>query len=121
MEIQIPESGNLLDSLLSVNDITDPSSPVIPDATEDKLIPVLDAMESGDIEYVILNDGNKFLQAAADARSGYLLEYNDGSDKEQFRATQKKISGAEVRAAFVAYLKRDSAWGSNFTWEKFRI
>ncbi len=122
MDILIPGEGKpLIESLFS--DIEDDVSgqAVIPDADPDKLAKVLAQMERGEMEYVILSDGDRFLQAAADARRGYLLEYNDGSDREQYRAANKKLSLDEITAAFIAYVNRDPSWQTQFTWEKFKL
>ena len=122
MEIHVPGGGGFLDALLDTNEAYEgPSDNVIPNADETKLLDALTALEQGDCEYVILQDDNKFLQTAGDARSGYTLEYNDGSDRMQFRATDKKISGTAITDAFVAYLNHDASWRTQFTWEQFKL
>lgn len=121
MEIHVP-SGGFLDALLNTNEAYEgPSDTVIPDADEGKLLDALAAMERGDSEYVILQDDGRFLQAAGDAKSGYALEYNDGSDKFQYRVVNPKISGGELTDAFVAYLHRDPSWKTKFSWTQFRL
>ncbi|HZQ06766.1 MAG TPA: hypothetical protein VFD70_09310 [Anaerolineae bacterium] len=122
MEIHVANNNSWLDSLLDTNQVYEGVGDlVIPNATEEKLIDALAAMERGDTEFVILSDGNRFMQAAGDARSGYTLEYNEGSAKEQYRAKNTKISGADLTAAFVVYLHQDPAWRDKFIWEKFRL
>jgi hypothetical protein len=122
MEIHLPDGNNFIDMLVRAdNAYIGDSDAVIPDADETKLNDALAALERGDVEYVVLADGARFLQAAGDARSGYVLEYNDGSDKEQFRATRQNIKGTEIADAFRSYLNRDGRWKTLFTWEKFRL
>lgn len=121
MEIHVP-GGNFLDILLDTNAAYQgPSDTVIPNASEDQLTDALTAMERGEIEYVILQDGDHFLQAAGDAKTSYSLEYNDGSDKIQYRASNTKIPGAQVADTFRAYLKRDAEWKTKFSWTQFKL
>lgn len=122
MEIRVPGGSNFVDILFSTNMAYDgPTDAVIPDADTTKLMDALAAMERGEIEYVVLSDDARFMQAAGDARSGYVLEYNDGSDKEQFRATRQHIQGEEIAAAFRSYLNRDATWKTLFSWENFKL
>lgn len=122
MEIHLPDGSNWIDLLVSTDTAYHgDSDAVIPDADETKLNDALAALERGEVEYVVLADGTRFMQAAGDARSGYVLEYNDGSDKEQFRATRQNIQAAEIADAFRSYLNRDGFWKTLFTWEKFRL
>jgi hypothetical protein len=122
MEIHVPGGGGFLDALLNTNEAYEgPSDNVIPNANEDKLLDALAAMERGDSEYVILQDDRRFLQAAGDAKSQYTLEYNDGSDKVQYRATNTRLSGTEITDAFVSYLNRDPSWKTKFSWTEFRL
>lgn len=122
MNLEVPSRSPFMDSLLDGSDITDGTSgSVVQHVTEGQVMDALAALGRGDIEFVILSDGSRFLQAAGDARSGYTLEYNDGSDKEQFRAANRKISAADLATAFGAYFRNDVAWRTAFSWEKFRI
>lgn len=122
MEIRVPGGSNFVDILFSTNMAYDgPTDAVIPNADETKLTDVLAALERGDIEYIVLSDDARFMQAAGDARSGYVLEYNDGSDREQFRATRRHIKGEEIAGAFRLYLHRDATWITLFSWEKFKL
>lgn len=122
MEIHLPDGGNLIELLFSTSmAYQGATDAVIPDADKDKLTAALTAMARGEIEYVILTDDKRFLQAAGDARSGYVLEYNDGSDKEQFRATNRNLSGSDIANAFTAYLHHEPQWKTMTSWEKFAL
>lgn len=122
MELHLPDGSNFIDILVSTDTAyRGDSDAVVPDADDDKLTAALTAMARGEIEYVILTDDNRFLQAAGDARSGYVLEYNDGSDKEQFRATNRNLSGSDIANAFTAYLHHEPQWKTMTSWEKFAL
>lgn len=122
MDLHIPDGNNFFE-MLSANgyaysSVTDA---VIPNADADKLMAALTALARGEIEYVILMDGAEFLQAAGDARNGYVLEYNAGSTQEQFRARNTKLAGNAIVEAFRKYLARDMMWRTNFVWETFAL
>lgn len=118
MDIHIPDGNNLVDILVNTDRAYHgDSDAVIPDADEAQLLEALAALERGDVEYVVLSDGARFMQAAGDARSGYVLEYNDGTDDAMMHA-QGKITGAQVVDAMQAYLRRDDTWRSAFRWER---
>jgi hypothetical protein len=122
MNLTVPSGSPFMDSLLDMSNVADGvSGSLIQNVTEQQVLDALAALGRGDIEFVILNDGNRFMQAAGDARSGYILEYNEGSAKEQFRATIRTISDADLTAAFRAYFQNDPTWKTLFSWEKFRI
>jgi hypothetical protein len=92
---------------------------VTPNPTEDDLLEALTAMERGDIEYVIVQDGQTgpFMQAAGDASSGYVLEYTNGQD-DTFYAARGDVSGTLVTEALGAFLNRDAAWRTMVVWDK---
>ncbi len=122
MEIHLPGNGGFLDALLDTNQAYEgPSDTVIPNATEGPLLDALAMMDRGESEYVILQDDKRFIQAAGDSGSGYTLEHNEGSDKTQYRATNTKLSGADIRDAFVSYLNRDPSWKTKFKWTQFNL
>lgn len=93
-----------------------------PNATEGDLINALTALERGDIEYVGLEDERtkKFMQAAGDGASGYILEYNDGSDDAMLRAPGT-LSGTQLTAALSSFFNHDDAWRTMFRWEQFEF
>lgn len=118
MELHLPGGSNLFDALFETKSAYQGSNDdVIPDADEAQLLEALAALERGEVEYVVLSDGARFMQAAGDARSGYVLEYNDGADDAMMHA-QGKITGAQVVDAMQAYLRRDDAWRGAFRWER---
>lgn len=122
MNLEVPSGSPFMDSLLDTSNVADGvSGSVIQNVTAQQVTDALASLGRGDIEFVILSDGNRFMQAAGDTRSGYTLEYNEGSTKEQFRATTRKISDADLTSAFRTYFQNDPTWKTLFSWEKFRI
>lgn len=118
MELHVPGGNAFIEMLFRTNAAYQGSSDaVIPDANEAQLIEALAALERGDVEYVVLADGARFMQAAGDAHSGYVLEYNDGTDDAMMHA-QGIISGAHLVDAMQAYLRHDSSWRGAFRWER---
>lgn len=118
MDIHIPDGNNFIDILVSADTAyRGENDAVIPNADETKLNDALAALERGEVEYVVLSDGARFMQAAGDARSGYVLEYNDGADDAMMHA-QGKITGAQIVDAMQAYLRRDDTWRGAFRWER---
>lgn len=122
MELHLPGGGGFLDALLDTNQAYEgPSDTVIPNATHENLTDALAMLERGDSEYLILQDGDRFIQAAGDSTSGYTLEYNEGSTNTQFRATNPKLSAAQITDAFGSYLAHDPSWETRFSWTEFKL
>ncbi len=48
---------------------------------------------------------------------GYILEHQDGSIAEHYRAVEP-LTLDRVVAAFIKYLRRDAFWQSDFQWER---
>lgn len=51
----------------------------------------------------------------------YILEYQDGSTAEHYRATDESINLERVADALSKYLRRDESWKSDFRWKKLAI
>jgi hypothetical protein len=74
-------------------------------------------------EAVILSDGKLFMQCSVTRLSPkrYLLEYQDGSGDEHYRAVDEHITLGRVLSAFRKYLGRDPSWRTDFQWEKLEL
>lgn len=48
----------------------------------------------------------------------YVLEYQDGSLKNHFRAVDEPVTLDRVLSAFTRYLRKDPSWKSDFRWER---
>jgi hypothetical protein len=76
-------------------------------------------------DFAILSDGDTFIQCARasvytpdKSRLDYLLEYQDGSENEHYRAIGEPITLARVLSAFLKYLRGDASFRTDFPWGK---
>jgi hypothetical protein len=83
--------------------------------SEAQLVDALDAMTRGDIEYVILESGDDFLQAAGDGAGPYALQFSQGTAgvMEEVRGP---VDAFAVRAVLVAYHRGDPRWRGSHEW-----
>jgi hypothetical protein len=78
-------------------------------------------------DFAILSDGNTFIQCRAPgvgpdrSRYGYLLEYQDGSEEEHYRAIDEPITLARVLSAFRKYLRGDASFRTDLLWRKVEL
>jgi len=75
----------------------------------------------GDEEYAILSRSSlHFIQCCAmdDPPWGFVLEYQDGSTDDHYRALGGPIDLHRIVAAFAKYLARDPSWQQDFRWGK---
>ena len=75
-------------------------------------------------EFAILAvDGNTYMQCAEQRQSPYeyVLEYQEGSLAQHYRAVGGGIPLERVIAAFLKYLRRDASWKSDFKWERIEL
>ncbi len=91
---------------------------VTSDPTEVDLLTALEAMERGDIEYVILEDAHSqlFMQAAGDAKSGYVLEYA-GGQADTIYSARGTVTGPLLTEILAAFLNHDQAWRTRVVWD----
>lgn len=82
-----------------------------------------DALEKGWIEFVILEEDHSglYIQTAGSADEGYVVEYNDGSDQWQWRATDGNLAAARILDTFLMFRRGDIDWKNQFTWQKFKL
>jgi hypothetical protein len=87
--------------------------------TAEDIKQAFDAMLRGDIEYVILTneDTGAFIQAAGVPDEYFVLEYQEGSVNQHFRATNPDLTPEKALNAFLNYNRGESAWKLQFTWE----
>ena len=110
MRLRVPDSGSLVDAL--IGSLGDPSHAVsgdlgIDDASPEQLNDALDALVRGDIEYVMLEDGDDFLQVAGEGDGPYQVEV---SQQERLREIPGGMDAPSMRALVAAYHRGDSAW-----------
>jgi hypothetical protein len=116
MYMRIPDSGGL-GSLLSGLGSTpiDGHDRAIESVTTAQLIEAIAAMERGDIEYVILENGDEFLQAAGGGEGPYALQFSplSGAAMEEARGG---VDALTVRTVFLAYHRSDPTWRGGCAW-----
>jgi hypothetical protein len=112
MNLRLPESG-LLESLL--NGLGEAHGGGVDSVTTAQLIEAMAAMERGDIEYVILENGDEFLQAAGIGEGPYALEFSPSSGGAMEEA-RGGVDARTARAVFLAYHRNDPAWRGQCVW-----
>jgi hypothetical protein len=118
MNLRLPDSGSLLGSVLSGlgRSATDDGSGVaIPAVTEAQLAEAIAAMARGDIEYVILENGDAFLQAAGEGPGPYALQFSPASGE----AMAEVPGGADantMRAVLLAFYAGEADWRGACRW-----
>lgn len=117
MNMRIPDSGTLLGSMLSSLGRTPASGDdrTIDSVTDAQLVEAIAAMERGDVEYVILDNGAEFIQAAGDGDGPYALQFSPASGDAMEQA-HGGVDASTVRAVLLAYLRGDAAWRSACAW-----
>lgn len=109
MDLRWPDSGSLLDSLFS--DAGHPAtsgSGSLSGVTPAQLDEALAGMQRGDIEYVILEDGPRFLQAAGEGDGPYQVQVTD--DGETMCDVDGGADATTMQRILHAWLRGDDAW-----------
>lgn len=109
MDLRWPDSGSLLDSLLSdAGHSALSGSGSLAGVTPAQLDEALAALQRGDVEYVILEDGSRFLQAAGEGDGPYQVQVtNDG---EAMHDVDGGADAETMQRILRAYLHGDAAW-----------
>jgi hypothetical protein len=117
MLMRLPDSGSLLGSIVNGlgHTVADGNGIAIDAVSEAQLGEALTAMASGDLEYVILEDGAAFVQAAGEGAGPYALQYNPASGVGMEEVAGGVTEGA-MRVALLAYRRGDPGWRSPFEW-----
>ena len=96
----------------------------IKDPTESDIRRVIQAIAKGEQDLAILiKDGNEdnYIQTADGGRGRLLLEYQDGSVDQHYGAVSRELKAEQVIDVFLAYMRGESAWKSQFVWEKMNF
>jgi hypothetical protein len=117
MDMRLPESGSLLGSILSGlgRSANDGEGLAVPAVTEAQLVEAVTAMARGDVEYVILEQGEAFLQAAGEGAGPYALQFSPGPDGAMTEVPGG-VDEPTMRAVLAAYRRRDAGWRGACLW-----
>ena len=90
------------------------------DPNEDTVRRTLQQLAVAKESHAILSrDEMTYIQAARGrAKSGFALEYQDGSTSRHYRCTNDRLSLDGIVRAFLLYLHDDDAWRTDFSWER---
>jgi hypothetical protein len=115
--MRLPDSGSILGSILDgLGRLpTDGTGVSIAAVTEAQLMGAIDAMVRGDIEYVILEDDDEFLQAAGDGDGPYALQFSSASSGGLLEVAGG-VNVATLRSVFAAYRSGDRTCRDRFRW-----
>jgi hypothetical protein len=117
MLMRLPESGSLLSTLTSGlgRTIADGEGVTVDGVAEAELATALSALSRGEIEYVILEDGEAFVQAAGEGVGPYALQFNPAGG-DGLREVPGGVSEAAMRDALLAYRRGEAGWRRPFAW-----
>jgi hypothetical protein len=118
MNLHLPSSGSLIEALLNNlgNTVADADGGTLVAAvSETQLDQALDAMKRGDIEYVILEDGDAFLQAAGEGDGPYVVQFTPGSEQNLIDL-RGGATAATVRDVFRSFLRGEVGWRIRYPW-----
>lgn len=117
MLMRLPESGSLIAAIVSGlgRTVADGDGLAVEAVTEAQLVEALAALVAGELEYVILEDGEAFLQAAGEGAGPYALQFNPASG-DGLQEVPGGVGEAAMRTALLAYRRGDAAWRGPFQW-----
>ena len=117
MQMRLPESGSLIAAVLGGlgHAVADGEGIAVDQVGEAQLAEALAALSRGDIEYVILEAGDEFLQAAGEGDGPYALQFNPAGG-DGLLEVPGGVDGAALRTALLAYHRGDPAWRGALRW-----
>ena len=120
MIMKLPDSGSWLAAALSGLGQTSPAFPdqtFVDNVSEAQLNEALDALVRGDIEFVILESGDAFLQVAGSGEGPYQVQHRAGG-AVVVTGIAGDVDERTVRAVMQAYRRADSSWSTPHQWQK---
>jgi hypothetical protein len=117
MHMRLPDTGSLTASFLGSlgQTIADGTGVTVEGVTEAQLGEALAALARGEIEYVILESGEEFVQAAGEGAGPYALQFNPAAD-DGLLEVPGGVSDAAMRSALMAYRRGEADWRRPFQW-----
>lgn len=117
MNMRLPDSGSVLSSLLDLGTPTGlaNSGDTLQGVTEAQLLQAIDSLQRGHVEFVVLEDGEAFLQAAGDGDGPYWVQYS-ASDNDTMIELPDGVDFDTMRSVMLAYRREDLAWRIGRVW-----
>jgi hypothetical protein len=118
MILRLPDSGSWLSAAL--RGLGEPmgapaDSTIVENASDPQVREAFEAMTRGDIEYMILEDGNTFLQSAGDGEGPYQLQFR-ASETAAMVEIAGGVDGDTARQVLLDFLRGTSSWQSSHRW-----
>ena len=118
MNLRLPASGSLFESIigrLGASPIDTAGDMTLEDASERELAAALDSMERGHIEYVIIESGDAFLQAAGEGPGPYAIQFRADS-ADRLLDVPGGVDAETMRTVLLAYRRGDLGWRGALEW-----
>lgn len=74
--------------------------------------------DTDDFFLILAKDEMTYIQTSGSAKSGFVLEYQDGSIEEHFSCADAPLNVEQIVETLQRYLTGHDRWKSEFTWEK---
>jgi hypothetical protein len=118
MDLRLPSSGGLIESLLdglgrSASDSA--GGTIVSGVTAPQLDQALDALRQGHIEYVILEHGDTFLQAAGEGDGPYHVQFSPGPAGPMLEI-RGGVRAERMRSILREYLQSRDFWRTGPEW-----
>lgn len=78
----------------------------------------LDVDRDGEGFLILERDKMTYLQASGDSRTGFDVEYQEGTDDEHYQVQNAPLGLEEVAAIFCDYLQGDVSWEKYGQWSE---
>ena len=122
MDLRLPSSGLLIESFLDGlgREATDlAGGTTLSNLSGPQLDQALDALEHAHIEYVILEHGEAFLQAAGDGDGPYQVQFSSGP-AGPIMEIRGGVSAATMRSILRSYFQSRDRWRPGPEWAPLR-
>jgi hypothetical protein len=84
-------------------------------ATEAQIAEAIDAMTRGHLEYVILEEAGRFVQAAGEGTGPYALQYFPGGSESMIEVPGG-VDAETMRTVLQSYARKDPDWRGALGW-----
>lgn len=71
--------------------------------------------------FALISKGDQYVQTAGGPEAGFILEYQDGSITNHWRASIETLSGNEIINVFQQFAENDDSWRNDYEWEKLEL